>query len=318
MRIAVILNKSAGSLVGRESLADGVADAFAKVGLDVRLFGEEHGDLTERLTAARDSGVDVIAVGGGDGTIAGAAQVLLGSDTALAILPLGTMNLMARDLDIPLELEAAIAAIANGEVRGIDVGSVNGHVFLCNSVLGIAAVLQRQRERDRGTPSAARWWRLSIATLKALVRYRPRRLRVHFAQRTSRINTKALVIAVNAYDPAAQQLFRRAHLDAGELVLYAPDNLTPGRMVGLVFGLLVGRTPDSIGIETHRSPRLAVTSRHKRIRVMNDGELRLLHGPLRYRVHHKALKVVVPAKTEASSQARPVNEESPPPLEPVP
>ncbi len=294
MRVAIVLNDSSGGALGRGGLAREVARLLASAGVDAQFFGDEHGDLPGRIEAARAAGDGLVVVGGGDGTIASAAQVLAGTDTALAILPLGTMNLMAKDLAIPLDLEAAVATIASGEIRVVDVGSVNGHVFLCNSVIGVAAVLQRQRERERSMPGMVRWWRLSIAAVKAFTRYRPRRLGVQLGRGMSRLRTRALVVAVNAYDPAALPQLARARLDGGELVLYVVDAVGPLRLLGRVLGWIAGRAA-GIGIERHRGARLAVSSRRKRLRVMNDGELRLVSSPLRYRLHRKALRVLVPA-----------------------
>ena len=167
-------------------------------------------------------------------------------------------------------------------------------MFLCNSVIGVAAVLQRQRERERSMPGVVRWWRLSVAAVKAFTRYRPRRLGVQLGGRTSRLRTRALVVAVNAYDRAALPRLARARLDSGELVLYVVDAVGPLRLLGRILDWIAGRAP-GIGIERHRGARLAVSSRHKRLRVMNDGELRLVSSPLRYRLHRKALRVLVPA-----------------------
>ena len=283
MQVAIVINGNAGSLIGRDDVSTTLAERLAAGGFGARFFGPEHGTLPERVAAARDSGADMVAVAGGDGTIASAAQLLAGTDIPLAILPFGTMNLLARDLAIPLDLEGAIAAIADGDVRSIDVGSVNGRVFLCNSVIGIAAILQRQRERDRHMPQVARWWRLGVASLKALTRYEPRRFGVHFGHRVHRLKTRTLVVSVNAYDPTPLNPLHRGRLDGGHLVLYA--NRPPGAPAGI----------DVFGIEQHHTHRLAISSPRRRIRVMSDGELHLLDTPLRYRIHHRALKVMVPA-----------------------
>ena len=113
--------------------------------------------LAAQVAAAIDSDADVIVAAGGDGTITAVASALVGTDTALAILPLGTVNLLARDLGIPLDVNAAIAALAAMQPRKIDVGEVNGAVFLHKIVFGFVPGLAAARERLRGRGFLARW-----------------------------------------------------------------------------------------------------------------------------------------------------------------
>jgi hypothetical protein len=135
----------------------------------VMVPGNTISDVVQRATApiASDgrTGFDVIVMGGGDGSIRAAASVLAGGNVPLGILPLGTFNHFARDLHLPFDLEAALAVIARGHVRLVDVGEVNGQVFLNNSSLGIYPHLVAERDRKgatvssngerRGSPSAA-------------------------------------------------------------------------------------------------------------------------------------------------------------------
>jgi diacylglycerol kinase family enzyme len=127
---------------------------------------------------------------------------------------------------------------------------------------------------------------LGVASVKALTRYEPRRYGVHVGRRIHRLKTRALVVSVNAYDRTPPHPLRRSQLDRGYLALYLS-------LQGLTerFGLM-----DFFGIEEHRTRRLAISSTRRRIRVMSDGELHLLDTPLRYRVHRRGLKVVVPAQ----------------------
>ena len=126
---AVIVNASAGALIGNCGPEDAIRAAFADQGLTPLFIGKEAGDLQARVTFARDSGAAAIVVAGGDGTVACAARVLAGGAMPLGILPSGTMNLLARDLAIPIgDLAAAVGCLAERMPRAIDVGWVNGHV----------------------------------------------------------------------------------------------------------------------------------------------------------------------------------------------
>lgn len=91
----------------------------------------------------------LVVVGGGDGTLRVAAGVLAGTEHVLGILPLGTMNRFARSLGIPLELDEAVATLATGVDQRVDIGEVNGEVFLNTCMLGVYPEIVRLREQRR-------------------------------------------------------------------------------------------------------------------------------------------------------------------------
>jgi diacylglycerol kinase family enzyme len=133
---AILANASSG-LSERPTFAiDAAAQALSRHGIYPRVFMAERGRLDETLAAARREDPDLLIVIGGDGTILAAAEAFLGTKTALAIVPGGTVNQLARDLGIPLDPAGAVAALASGALRAIDVGMVNGRAFLCTSFIG--------------------------------------------------------------------------------------------------------------------------------------------------------------------------------------
>ena len=99
---AVVLNLSAGALVGTSDAGEAVRAAFAENGLTPIFIATQAGDLPVRMALARDSGAEAVVVVGGDGTVACAAQSLAGSSVPLGILPSGTINLLAKDLAISI------------------------------------------------------------------------------------------------------------------------------------------------------------------------------------------------------------------------
>ena len=108
MRIAVVINAASGSALGRDAIEAEVARHLAAHGLDAIIVPEHEDGLLARLDAAVAQGADAVVVGGGDGTITAAAARLMGGTAALGILPLGTMNMLAKDLGIPLELDGRL------------------------------------------------------------------------------------------------------------------------------------------------------------------------------------------------------------------
>jgi hypothetical protein len=126
-QVAVVLNGNAEALLQRSGTQSELRSLLAEAGFQAEFISDE-GSLPARVARARAvrSGADAVIVAGGDGTIACAAQELAGGQIPLGILPFGTMNLLARDLNLPIgDIAAGIRIIAEGRVRRIDVGEVN-------------------------------------------------------------------------------------------------------------------------------------------------------------------------------------------------
>jgi diacylglycerol kinase family enzyme len=296
MRIAVVINSASGSALGRDEIEAEVARHLEASGLDAIIVPEHPDGLLARLDAAVAQGPDAVVVGGGDGTIAAAAARLMGGPAALGILPLGTMNMLAKDLGIPLELGAAAEALAKGAIRAIDVAEVNGHFFLCSSVIGSPSWLGRHRERQRGKASMRTRLTFALAALRSEWRHRPMRLSVSLdGGRTVRLWTRALSVANNRYAEGFNQMMARPRLDAGELALYVARRYGAWWWMKLMVGMFLGSWRGSRLVHERTAKIVTIGSARTALRVMNDGEAVLVPPPLVYRTHPGALRVIVPA-----------------------
>ncbi len=289
-------NVAAGSLVDGGLTPDALRSRLDAAGLTVVPEPRPDAPLPERLAAAAElPGIDAVAVAGGDGTLACAAQALTGREVPLGILPLGTMNLLAKDLGLPLDLDAAIAVLATGTMRAIDAGEVNGHVFLINSVLGLPARMARHREAKRGRMGFLDMVRMGAGLLRHLGRYPRERAVLTIAGETRRVRFRTLAVVCGDYREGLGQVLSRAGVDGGHLTLYLVETLSAARLVRLGLGFAIGewrRLPD---LERHETDALTLDAR-KALRVMNDGEVVLIAPPLRYRLRASALRVLVPAE----------------------
>jgi diacylglycerol kinase family enzyme len=294
MRAAVVLNSTAGADVGRDNSPETILDLLRKAGLDPVVVGEPEADLPDRIAAAVASRPDVVIVGGGDGSISCAAQQMMDTDIPLGILPLGTMNILARDLELPLELEAAIGVIAEGHCRLIDVGTLNDHVFLCKSMIGLPANIAQMREHGRGNMNATAWLRLARAFAAGLSRYPLLSMGLRIEGLTRRVRARALAVSCNAYDEGFGRAFKRSSLEGGELVLYIPHGLNLWKLLRLAAGLATGSWQRQEGLESIRLENFTVVSPRPLLRVMLDGEVRLVKPPLDYRIRPRSLKVMAP------------------------
>lgn len=300
MRIAVVLNTSAGSLVGQDGAANDVAGLLTAAGYDALIEPDDGRSIAQRIEAAIGRpGADAVVVGGGDGTIACAAQRLAGTGMALGLLPLGTMNLLAKDLGVPTVIGQAVANLAQGSVREIDVGEVNGRVFLIKSVLGMPAKMARHRESKRGAMTLAHRIGFMVAILRHLYRCPPRSVALDIDGQRRRIRTRALAVVNNDYGEGFGQLFMRSSVDRGRLTVYVARNLSAWRMLRMGVGMAIGSWRNTPGLERYETDGLTIASPRRTLRVMNDGEVHLLTPPLIYSMRPKALRVIVPRPSAA-------------------
>ncbi len=292
-RVAVVINGRAGALLEGEHQHT-LRDAFAAAGLEPVFIAPDAGTLPERMTKAAEAGADAVVVAGGDGTVACAALVMAGRELPLAILPFGTMNLLAKDLGLPTgDTAAAVALIGQGRVRSIDVGEVNGQVFLCASMLGLPARLGRTREQTRGKGLQA-ITRMARAVWRQVVRARRLRVTLMADGESLPLHASALTITVNPVDPASGRTFGRPVLDGGVLGIYVVGRLGARSLLGLALRLLLGRRNTALHEQVAHA--VDILGRDRALHVMNDGELAMLAPPLRYRLRPGALRVLVPAE----------------------
>jgi len=143
----LILNPAAKSLLDGQQTPEKIVATLQAVGLSPRLaLTTAENDAHQLARQAIVNGASLVIAAGGDGTIEEVAAALVGTDVALGILPLGTMNNIARVLGIPLDLANAATVLAMGVIRHIDVGHVYtpdeslGDYFLETAGIGLSAI----------------------------------------------------------------------------------------------------------------------------------------------------------------------------------
>jgi diacylglycerol kinase family enzyme len=272
-------------------------EKFAAQAMDARVTLASSGaEMVAAARAALAEGVTIVVAGGGDGTINAVAGVLADTDAAFGVLPLGTLNHFAKDIGIPLDLDGAIATIAGGGRRLVDVGEVNEQIFLNNSSLGLYPDIVRDREKQQHRLGRGKWPAALWATLGALRRYPFLSVRLSMDDGSDHARrTPFVFIGNNAYTMQGFSIGARDTLDAGRLSLYVAQR--PGRLALLRLGwsALCGRLAQERDFDVLSAKSLEIDTRHKRIRVATDGEVTVMLTPLRYRIRPAALRVIVPS-----------------------
>lgn len=291
-RIVAIVNAGSGQ-GSAEALADRVEAAFRHAGApaEVQLAhgGAELEAAIERAVARRP---DVIVAAGGDGTVSAVAAALVDGDIALGVLPLGTLNHFAKDLGLPLEIEAAVAHVVHGRPVRVDVGEVNGRVFVNNSSLGLYPDIVRDRERQQRRLGRGKWPALAWATLAALRRFPFLSVRLSVDGREQLWRTPFVFVGNNEYLMEGFAIGARAGMQDGVLSLYVAQRAGRLRLLQLALRALFGRLRQARDFSATRATEIDVESRHRRLRVAVDGEVTVMTPPLLYRIRRASLQVL--------------------------
>jgi YegS/Rv2252/BmrU family lipid kinase len=293
--IVVFLNPHAGRNAAAPD-ADTLRQAFARHGLDVRvLVLTSKEDAQALFEDALEGDVHCVVAAGGDGTINAVAQRVAGHPhTTLGILPLGTLNHFARDLGIPTDLDKAVRTIVAGRHASVDIGDVNGSIFLNNASIGLYATILAHRERERRHLHLGKWPAMAKATWAALRDPASFDVAIDVDGHDEHWRTPVLFVGNNDYTVQGPALGQRKRLDEGALSIYA---LRPKGRWGLLWlGLraLMGRVSGRDDLDARRATELVVHAAPRSVTVARDGELATFETPLRFRIRPRALLVHVP------------------------
>jgi diacylglycerol kinase family enzyme len=165
---------------------------------------------------------------------------LAGTDAAIAVLPMGTLNHFARDVGIPRHLEGAVRNIFTGRVTNVDVGEVNARVFVNNSGVGFDPHFVRQREEQEQHGHVKRV-AFVLALRSVMRRYLRLRMKAHMNQAEALEHvTPFLFVGNNRYQTAGLEIGTRFRLDSGQLWVCTAPSLHRQNLARVALRTLVG------------------------------------------------------------------------------
>ena len=293
MRAIAILNAKAGLVLQHgEGIADIVRDGFRAAGrsIDVTSVAPEDIEAAIDKAAARDD-IDTLIIGGGDGTQSLAAAKLAGKDIALGVLPFGTVNLLGRDLGIPLEIEDAVKALAAAEPVCIDLAEVNGRLFHSLLGLGFFARMASERQKARHQFPFARSLAFVVALGRAVSRIGAMEVTFETGGKRVTRHSSAILITNNSY---REQPIRRHRLDEGLIEINIVRGARQATLLRAGFDLVAGRWRRGDKIDQIPVREIAITARRSKIRASLDGEEVMLDSPLKLRIRPQVLTVLKP------------------------
>jgi YegS/Rv2252/BmrU family lipid kinase len=284
--------------------AETVREILSAEGRTVDMRRVERGvDLCGESGQIAGSDTDVLVAAGGDGTLNAAASALIHQPTALGVLPAGTLNHFARDLDIPLELSEAARLLVSGRVVPVDAASVNGRVFINNAVLGLfpnyRAIKDAWERRGFGRTRVGRWIAMLAGMLGVVWRLPSVHVRFQVEGETRQFRTPFVLVGNNEHQMEGFALGRRSSLNEGRLWVYIMRPRSRWKLLGMIVGLLLGRAPRESVFEIYQASQLTIESRRRRVGIGVDGEIVKMTPPLEFRSLPGSLRVIVPPSYQA-------------------
>ena len=287
--LPVIVNRSGGTANSLgASLRGKLEAAFAAAGLEIELYLVDGGQIADCIGHLAHA--PVIAVGGGDGTLGQAAGMLAGSETALAILPLGTRNHLAKQLGIPLDLAEAVKVIAAGRSAPMDLAKAGKRVFVNNASAGIYTRLVRARDAARGP----KWLATIPAALHVLRHLDERRVNLTIDGERQTIKTPLLFVGNNRYSLEPGSVGERESMSDGLLSLYALAPKSAWQLVTFALRAVFGHADLHSDFVAVAEGKAVVIEGNGTARIAFDGEVERVALPLKLEIMPAALQVIVP------------------------
>jgi diacylglycerol kinase (ATP) len=257
---------------------------------------ESAGAMAETIRSVENA-VDIVVVGGGDGTLNCSAPGLIESGLPLGILPLGTANDLARTLGIGPDPVSAARTIVDGHLRDIDLGEVNGRLFFNVASIGFSAELARELTRE----AKKRWGVLgyAMASMRLLARTRPFTAFIEHDGETLKVKTVQIAVGNGRHYGGGLTMDPDAEPDDGRFHVYSLEIDHWWRLVALAPALKRGTQGTWRDVRAFTASELTIKTRRSRS-VNTDGELTTA-TPALFRVRPKAVRVFAPRQTGQSA-----------------
>jgi diacylglycerol kinase (ATP) len=256
--------------------------------LDVRQ-SEDRGSLADVIRDCAPQ-VDAVVVAGGDGTVNGAIPALVDAGKPVGILPFGTANDLALTLGIPADPLAAAGVIADGHLRGIDVGKVNDAYFLNVASVGLSVdIAQRQDEQLKRQWGVFSYVLATVDTLTAAERFGAT---ITCGERSERVTAYQIAVGNGIHYGGGLMVSPDARIDDGLLDVYAIETTSIANLIALAPKLRDGTLVERDDVAFFRCPTVRIET-DRPMPVNTDGEV-TTETPAEFSVLAGALQVFAP------------------------
>ena len=296
-RAFIILNPVAGQSEP-EVLNEVITDVARQNGWDCQVHHTaEEEPLDEVITRAMSDGFELFVAGGGDGTVSAVASALEGTDLPMAILPVGTGNVLARGLDIPVDAEEALQlAFGRHDLLRLDCLRANDRLFLLNVSAGPIARTMRDVSSDEKRRLG--FVAYLVEGLQKLAGHNRRRFRIKVdGQEHQAWASEAMVLNSPAFGSPNLSLDPKVRVDDGRVEVYLLRVRTQGDYLRLAWDALLAHEPASPVFRRFVAGEAVSIDPQPSLPVQGDGDY-IGQTPIEMRVLPGAVRVAVPIREE--------------------
>lgn len=297
MRAVAVLNRDGGTFktTDMEAFCDVLQRRFAAKGRELVCRPTSGKEIVDALEdAAGDERYDALIAGGGDGTVSAATSIAWRTGTPLGILPAGTMNMFARALGLPLDLEQAAEALAGADTTACDIATANGRPFVHQFSVG----MQPRIIRDRNSFEYYSRFGKMLAGLRATLAtfHRPPAFPASITADESCQDGRYSLIVVSNNLYGEGHLPYADDLSGGVLGIGRVAPLKPHQNLQLIADFLIGnwRANPDFEMVPARKVKLEFPKLTRRAKATIDGELVSLARNVELKIHPGALRVLAP------------------------
>jgi diacylglycerol kinase family enzyme len=286
--IAVIINNKAKNHADAHLYLEGLNDA----GILYALYEAE----PEQLAATIQQCIEVhkiILIGGGDGTIRTAAHYCAHTAIILGVLPLGTLNHFAKEMDLPKSVKEIVTSLQQQQTMIIDLAKVNDHIFVNNSSIGFYPKFADKR--DQYSKNYNKWLSYIPGFIESLKKHRSFTLIVKGKNLDLSLRTSFLMISNNVYSYEFPATIKRESFQKGLLGLYY---FKQGkiRIIKIIKTLLSSK--NLFEMKQSKYPIEIHFNHEKEITISLDGETVTVKTPLYYHSLPRALTLLTNSSCE--------------------
>lgn len=245
--------------------------------------------ISDSIRRHRDR-VDLVIVGGGDGSLNAAAAGLLDTKLPLGILPLGTANDLARTLNLPADVPQACALIAAGKTRTIDLGQANDKYYFNVASMGLSVEITKSLDKE----TKRVWGSFAYAktALSVALTARPFHAEIHSAEGMTAVKTLQIAVGNGRFYGGGMSVAADAAIDDSRLDLYSLECRRFWRLIWLAPALWLGHHGKGHDVRTLSGTEFTIRTRRP-LPINADGEI-VTHTPVTFRVLPKVITVFVP------------------------
>jgi diacylglycerol kinase family enzyme len=297
--VAVIWNSASGWSDSAKE-ARRVESILSSEGAEVTVHRLRKGeDITFASRRLLEEGSQILVAAGGDGTVNAVASALVHSSAALGVIPAGTLNHFARDLSIPLDLSGAAECVNSGRAIQTDVGCVNGHFFINNSVLGLYPIYRAAREayerRGLGGNRLLQFFAVMRALARTLWHLPHLKLTLQLEDgRLLSVRTPFVLVANNEHEVENWNIGHRKAINQGKLWVYVMRRCSRWAVLRFMASFLIKRFSRREAFDVYQTMQLRVDIKAQHLRAGIDGEIVRMETPLVYKSLPHSLRVIAP------------------------